>query len=206
MSSLSSPSDIAKLVDAFQAEPGTVPFQVIIGTTEVMAQGLNLHRACRLALMEPSRHISVELQAHGRSHRIGSCADPCWFYRLINPDSEIELELVNDQIRQAEHDLLIERSQTNIVEQDYQHTEEKMDPIGSTSSWGVQNESSSTTSRLTAIREQPVTGPPQWLRSSPRTTLDDEGDDPMDFDYVDDSEHMDDDSVNSEAESIISLM
>ncbi|KAJ4523713.1 hypothetical protein HRR83_000360 [Exophiala dermatitidis] len=107
-----------ELVAAFQAEAGTTPFQVLIGTTTLMGAGLTLHRACRMVLMEPSLHATVEDQVGDRVHRIGSRSDRCWLYRLINPDSEKEAQLVKDQLNQVKNNYWAEYGPGGDLEDD----------------------------------------------------------------------------------------
>lgn len=86
--------------------PGEVECRVLVGSTRILGQGITLHRAFRLVLMEPSRHAAVEAQASKRIHRIGTEADKCWIYRLINPSSRIEALLVLDQKSQRNNEHL----------------------------------------------------------------------------------------------------
>lgn len=51
-------------------------------------------------MMEPNLHTGVEEQVSRRIHRIGTLADKCWVYRLLNPDSRIEEMVVLDQLHQ----------------------------------------------------------------------------------------------------------
>ncbi|ETI26604.1 hypothetical protein G647_10418 [Cladophialophora carrionii CBS 160.54] len=94
-----------ELVDAFQsplAHPHVPPFRVIIGTSQIIGQGLTLTRSHRTILMEPSRHAAVEAQNADRTHRLGSQTDKCRFYRFVNPASGIERFLVESQERQRD--------------------------------------------------------------------------------------------------------
>lgn len=84
------------------------PCRVLVGTTRILGQGITLHRAFRLVLMEPSRHAAVEAQIAKRVHRIGSNTDQCWIYRLINPASRVEEMLVRDQRNQLRNQFLAE--------------------------------------------------------------------------------------------------
>lgn len=88
------------VVSSFQAgrdlEAKQLPIRIIVGTTRIIGQGLNLNRACRIVLMEPQRSSAIENQASTRIHRIGSLTDKCWVYRLHNPASELERTLMQD--------------------------------------------------------------------------------------------------------------
>lgn len=87
-------------------EPSEVECRVLVGSTRILGQGVTLHRAFRLVLMEPNRHAAVEAQVSKRIHRIGSQADRCWIYRLINPDSRIESMLLLDHTHQLRNEHL----------------------------------------------------------------------------------------------------
>ncbi|OAP60172.1 hypothetical protein AYL99_05174 [Fonsecaea erecta] len=94
-----------ELVDAFQdpqANPRIPPFRVMIGTSQVLGQGLTLTRAHRGILVEPSHHAAVEAQNADRTHRLGSRTDKCRFYRLVNPASRIERFLIESQVLQRD--------------------------------------------------------------------------------------------------------
>ncbi|KAI1624961.1 P-loop containing nucleoside triphosphate hydrolase protein [Exophiala viscosa] len=114
------PGDRNDLVNEFQAqgsvedEDGAKPesrtFRVLIGTARIMAQGLTLHKANRLVLMEPSYSVTVEEQASKRVHRIGSRSDRCWFYRLVNPDSRLEMGILKAQARELSFEENVRRS------------------------------------------------------------------------------------------------
>ncbi|KAL2414201.1 hypothetical protein ABEF95_003502 [Exophiala dermatitidis] len=114
------PLERGELVDEFQAQ-GSVDgeddtegkgrtFRIMIGTARIMSQGMTLHKAIRLVLMEPSYSIAVEAQTCKRVHRIGSRSDRCWFYRLVNPESRLELGLLKAQAREMEFEQNVHRA------------------------------------------------------------------------------------------------
>lgn len=98
------------LASNFQASRGdresNFRCRVLVGSTNVLGQGITLNRANRLVLMEPLLHSSVEDQVAKRIHRIGSRTDRSWFYRLVNSASSVERLLVADQDEQRRYQIL----------------------------------------------------------------------------------------------------
>ncbi|KIW14405.1 hypothetical protein PV08_07187 [Exophiala spinifera] len=104
------PEERRAMVKKFQHphQEGPPEIQIIIGTAAIMGQGLTLHRAHRVLLMEPSRHFAVECQNADRVHRLGVKTDVCYFYRLVNTNSCTEAALVVSQAIQNQTQCLLE--------------------------------------------------------------------------------------------------
>lgn len=82
----------AKIVREFNEDE---QFQILVGTTGVMGQGISLVRAFRIVLMEPSSMARVEDQAIFRINRIGQMNRLTISYRLYCEDSIPERRLMD---------------------------------------------------------------------------------------------------------------
>jgi hypothetical protein len=108
---LTSVSRKQEIIDEFQSPlKGDTPrrFRVLIGTSQILGQGVTLNRAHRLILMEPCYHAAVEAQVADRVHRLGSMTDKCWYYRFINTESELEELMISCQDNQERVRVLAE--------------------------------------------------------------------------------------------------
>lgn len=106
-----SPTEKQELITQFQNGHKGLDedrLRVLVGTSDIMGQGVTLTAAHRLVFMEASSHASVEAQGSDRIHRLGSVTDVCRVYRLINRDSDWELDLVRDHDRQIQRQTSIE--------------------------------------------------------------------------------------------------
>ncbi|MEU8248315.1 DEAD/DEAH box helicase [Nonomuraea sp. NPDC048916] len=77
------PSERTRQIDAFDRAPG---FAALVAQITVGGQGLNLHNASVVIILEPQDKPSTEWQAAGRAHRIGQTR-PVTVYRLIALDT-----------------------------------------------------------------------------------------------------------------------
>jgi superfamily II DNA or RNA helicase len=73
----------ARQIDAFERAPG---FAALVAQITVGGQGLNLHSASVVVILEPQDKPSTEWQAAGRAHRIGQTR-PVTVHRLIALDT-----------------------------------------------------------------------------------------------------------------------
>ncbi|MEV6156908.1 helicase-related protein [Nonomuraea sp. NPDC052129] len=73
----------ARQLSAFERAPG---FAALVAQITVGGQGLNLHSASVIVILEPQDKPSTEWQAAGRAHRIGQTR-PVTVYRLIALDT-----------------------------------------------------------------------------------------------------------------------
>ncbi|MFI7444868.1 DEAD/DEAH box helicase [Nonomuraea indica] len=75
--------DRARQISDFERAPG---FAALVAQITVGGQGLNLHSASVIVILEPQDRPSTEWQAAGRAHRIGQTR-PVTLYRLITLDT-----------------------------------------------------------------------------------------------------------------------